>query len=145
MRKQRLKNLLILDAVVLETFSRRAAFSQAQPDLRRLNRLIDFVLLVFDEPHQVVDRIEVLRHELVVRDLDGKAFFKKRHQFQHTGRIDDALVEERILPVQTVCSLTEQEVVVNELTELMFNGLHGRLPWRLHGEFPSETRFPLIN
>ena len=89
-----------------------------------LGRLIDAFQLLFDEPQQVVDRIQVLRDELAVFNMDGEPVFDESHEFEDAGGVDNALLQERVLRGQSICSLTEEEVVVDEIADLEFNRLH---------------------
>src|SRR3990167_6641975 len=62
--------------------------------------LVSAGILALNKPHQVVDRVQVVRHHFFVGHFDAEFLFQEKHHFQNAGGIDDALSHERVAVVQ---------------------------------------------
>src|SRR5207302_10869699 len=74
---------------------------------------------------QVGDRVQVLRHQLVVLDADAELLLQEADQFQYAGRIENTLLQERLLARQQT-TLAEEAVIVDELAQLLLACIHAR-------------------
>ena len=63
--------------------------------------------LALDEPDDVVDRLEVLGHEFVVRDLDLVRVLEPADELEDARRVDDPRFDQRLVPRQAAGVVAE--------------------------------------
>ena len=61
--------------------------------------------------------IEVVRHQLLVGDLDLELGFEERDELQDSGGIDDPPGDEGVVLVEGLRALAEQKVIGDELPD----------------------------
>src|SRR4051812_27084120 len=61
--------------------------------------------LSLDEAGQPAERIEVGRHQLLIREFDLVLLLDEVHQFQDTGGVDDSAIDKRIIFSDLLCAL----------------------------------------
>lgn len=83
--------------------------------------------LPFEEPHQIVDGIEVVWNQLPVLNLDPVRLFQKDHEFQNAGGVDDPLVQERVAAGQMTVGLAKKEIVNDKLAQFLLDVLHRKI------------------
>src|ERR1043166_422806 len=72
---------------------------------------------------QVADRVEIVGHDLVGLHHDSEFLLDVGNQLHHTGRIDNAILQERTVVIVGKIIVTEQEVFRN-VTAYLFTNFH---------------------
>jgi hypothetical protein len=70
--------------------------------------------VAFHEPHQTIDRIQVVRNQILVEQLDAIAIFQECHEFHNGSGIDDAAFDEGIVIGEALVGLAKHEAVGHE-------------------------------
>src|SRR4051794_15299654 len=78
--------------------------------------------LALDEPDDVVDRIEVLRNEVLVLDPDVEGLLQEADQLEHARRVDDAGLDQRGRSLERRRVVAEEEVRGEKLANSLFHG-----------------------
>jgi len=76
------------------------------------------------EPHQVVDGIQVVGNKFAIVDFDVVFLFKKHDQFQNAGGVDDAFVQEGVIVAQVTVAVAEEKVINDKLPQFLLDILH---------------------
>ena len=83
--------------------------------------------LSIDEARDPIDGIEVVRHELLVRDGNPVFLLEVADELEHTRRINDAECLQGIGIRESEASrlVSKQEVIDDEVPQILCIGLHG--------------------
>src|SRR5690242_8455924 len=73
--------------------------------------------LSVDELREPGDRVEILRHDLLVADRKAERFLHKGDQLQDAGRVDDSPLREGVVRRERRVPVAEQEILQNELPQ----------------------------
>ena len=79
--------------------------------------------LLADEAGDVRDRVEVLREDLLVGDLDLVALLDEADQLEDAGRVDHADLDQGVVPVEDDAVRAQREVVLQELADFLLDAL----------------------
>src|SRR4051794_25405013 len=76
---------------------------------------------------EIVDRVEVLREQIILINAEGVGFFDEEHQLQHAGGIDDTLLQQRCAVVKMGGGAVIEEVLRDEIADLIADecGVYG--------------------
>src|SRR6185503_216237 len=80
--------------------------------------------LALDEADDPLDRIEVLRRELRVLERDPELLLQEGHELEHAGRVDHAVLEERVGARERVAASTEEKPLDDEPANFRFDVDH---------------------
>ena len=112
------------------------------------------VVLPLDEVDDVVDRVEVLRKELLVRDPDVELLLEEADELEHSRRVDQAGLDQRARAGELGRVVPQEVVGGEEFAQIALNGLVTRgitrhdndfrtaLPCSLEGvEYPQSSAY----